>query len=115
MSERLTLHDPLFKLAVRFTNGEVVSYVLQEPIDSRALSPDAKYAIISSFLVQNPSECTEVNTINLRDVTYLKTERVTLEQLAGSHRMAGIGSQLKHAKQDSDDRSPKSISQIKFI
>ena len=112
MSERIALHDPLFKLAVRFGNGEVLTYVLQNPLDSRAIRPDTRYAIISSFQVQNPSDCTEVTAVNLRDVTFLRTERVTLEQLAGSHRMAGIGSP---AKQDLDDKLPKVLSQISFI
>ncbi len=112
MSERIMLQDPLFKLAVRFGNGEVLSYVLQDPLDSRAITPDTRYAIISSVLCQNPSECTEVTAINLRDVSFLRTERVTIEQLAGSHRTAGIGSQVK---QDLDDRLPKILSQIKFV
>ena len=112
MSESILLHDPLFKLAVRFSNGELLTYVLQDPLDSRAIASDTRYAIVSSFLCQNPSECTEVSAINLRDVTFLRTERVTLEQLAGSHRMAGIGSP---AKQDLDDRLPKVLSRITFI
>ena len=112
MSERILLQDPLFKLAVRFGNGEVLTYVLQDPLDSRAITPDTRYAIITSFLCQNPSECTEVTAVNLRDVTFLRTERVTVEQLAGSHRMAGIGSPVK---QDLDDRLPKVVSQITFI
>ena len=112
MSERILLHDPLFKLAVRFGNGEVLTYVLQDPLDSRAITPETRYAVISSFLCQNPNECTEVTAVNLRDVTFLRTERVTLEQLAGSHRTAGIGSPVKV---DVDDRLPKVLARITFI
>jgi hypothetical protein len=45
-------------------------------------------------------------------VTYFKTERVTLDQLANERRMAGM-----HASAASghDDKLPKTISQLKFI
>lgn len=112
MSEQLVLHDPLYKLAVRFGNGEVLTFVLEDPLDSRAIKPETRYAIVSSFLRQNPVECTEVAALNMRDITFLRTERVTLEQLAISHRMPGIGSP---SKGDPDDRLPKVISQITFI
>ncbi|HXG91074.1 MAG TPA: hypothetical protein VNN73_01740 [Blastocatellia bacterium] len=112
MSESLQLRDPLFKLVVRFSNGEMIQHILQDPIEARAMTPDTRYAVISSFSCQNPSECTDITVINLRDVTYFKTERVTLDQLANERRMAGM-----HASAASghDDKLPKTISQLKFI
>ncbi|HWP43193.1 MAG TPA: hypothetical protein VNO14_08170, partial [Blastocatellia bacterium] len=90
MSESINLKDPLYKLHVRFSNGEVVQYIVSEHLDSRAITPDTRYAIISSFSCQNPSQCSETTVINLRDVTFIRTEQVTLEQLAAERRMAGI-------------------------
>jgi hypothetical protein len=111
MSEGLQLRDPLFRLNIRFTNGEQMQHVMTEPLDSRMIAPETKYAVISSFSCQNPNVCTDVTLINLRDVTFIKTERVTLEQLAGEHRI-GIRSA---GTPGSDDRLPKNLAQIKFI
>jgi hypothetical protein len=112
MSESIQLHDPLFKLIIRFGNGEVIHYVVEDPIDSRMITPETRYAVISSFSCQNPSECSDIAVINLRDTTYIKTERVTLDQLAGERRMAGIHSS---GSSSPDDRLPKNLAQIKFV
>ena len=111
MSESLQLRDPLFRLAIRFTNGETLQQVMTDPLDSRTITPETKYAVISSFSCLNPSVCSEILVVNLRDVTFIKTERVTLEQLASEHRIgirsAGVAG--------SDDRLPKNLAQLKFI
>jgi hypothetical protein len=111
MGEGLQLRDPLFRLYIRFTNGEMVQHVMTEPLDSRMISSDSKYAVVSLFSCQNPSVCTDVTLINLRDVTFIKTERVTLEQLAGEHRI-GIRSA---GTPGADDRLPKNLAQVKFV
>lgn len=111
MSESLQLRDPLFRLTVRFTNGETLQQVMTDPVDSRMITPEIKYAVISSFSCQNPSLCTDIIVVNLRDVTFIKTERVTLEQLASEHRI-GIRSA---GVSGSDDRLPKNLAQLKFV
>ena len=111
MSESMQLREPLYRLIIRFGNGEVIHYVVADPIEGRHIASDTRYAIITSFSLQNPSECTDVTVLNLRDVTYLKTERVTLDQLVGERRMAGL-----HATSSKDDdRAPKTLSQLRFI
>jgi hypothetical protein len=112
MSESLQLHDPLFKLIVRFSNGEMIQYVLGDPIDARLITTETRYAVISSFSCQNPSECTDITVVNLRDVTFIRTERVTLDQLTTERRMAGIHSA---STSSADDRLPKTIAQVKFV
>jgi len=109
MSENIELKEPIFKLSVRFNNGETIHYIVDSAIDSRLLTPDTRYAVISSVSCQNPNDCTETTVINLRDVTFVRTERVTLDQLAGEHRMAGI-----RAVRGSDDKV-KTLSYVKFI
>lgn len=110
MSENIELKDPLFKLSVRFGNGEVVSFIADSPINANQILPETRYAIITSISVANPSECAETTVINLRDVTFIRTERVTLDQLTSERRMIrSIGPSVV------DDRLPKSLSQIKFI
>jgi len=111
MSESIQLRDPLFKLIVRFSNGEMINHIVADPIDTRLVTPETRYAIVSAFSCQNPSECTDITIINLRDVTFLKTELVTLDQLGAERRMAGIRS----AGSASDDKLPKTLAQVKFV
>jgi hypothetical protein len=111
MSEGLQLPDPIFRLIVRFTNGETLQQMMTDPLDSRSITPETKYVVISSFSCQNPSVCNDVIVVNLRDVTWIKTERVTLEQLAAEHRI-GIRSA---GVPGSDDRLPKNLAQLKFV
>jgi len=87
----------------------MVHYVVDSPIDSRSITPETRYAVISSVACQNPNECTEQTVINLRDVTFVRTERVTLDQLAAEHRMAGL-----RASGRGDDKF-KNLSYLKFI
>lgn len=112
MSESLQLREPLFKLVVRFGNGEKTQHVVSHPIEAHLITRDTRYVVISSFSLQNPSECTDITVINLRDVTFIKTEQVTLDQLTTERRTAGLhsGGTSSH-----DDRLPKSLAQLKFI
>lgn len=112
MSESMQLKEPLYKLIVRYSNGEKIQHVVSEPIEARHITHETRYAVISSFSLLNPSECTDVAVINLRDVSFIKTERVSLDHLVTERRMAGL-----HASTSSkeDDRMPKSLAQIRFI
>lgn len=112
MSESLQLRDPLFKLILRFSNGETIQHLTTEPLDSRKIEADTHYAVVTSVPVDSPNELAEVSVVNLRDVTYIKTERVTLEQLATDRRMAGIRSTGSSA---ADDKAIKAIARINFI
>ena len=110
MSESIQLPDPLFRLTIRFSNGETVTHMMTDPLEPRVIAPELKYAIVSSYSCQNPNTGVEVAMINLRDVSYIKTERVTLEQLAGEHRIG-----IRSAGVGGDDRLPKFLAQIKFV
>jgi hypothetical protein len=110
MSESLQLPDPLFRLTIRYTNGETATHMMTDALDTRAIAPELKFAIVSSYSCQNPNVGAEVAVINLRDVSYIKTERVTLDQLAAEHRIG-----IRSAGAGSDDRLPKYLAQIKFV
>ena len=112
MSESLQLREPLFKLVVRFGNGEKLQHVVSHPIEAHLITPDTRYLVISSFSLQNPSECTDVTVVNMRDVTFIKTEQVTLDQLTTERRTAGLHSSSTSTQ---DDRMPKTLAQLKFI
>ena len=112
MSEAISIKEPLYRLSVRFNNGELISWVTQEALDSRGVTPDTTYMIVTSISVQNPNQCTETTVINLKDLSFVRSERVTLEQLAGEHRSAGIRST---GKSGAEDGGPKALSEVKFI
>ena len=112
MSEGIQIQGPVYKLSVRFSNGEVLTYVVKNPIDERSVKSDTRYAVISSISCQNPSQCTEISVINMRDVTYIRTERVTLEQLASEHRMVGIRTTGSHTH---GENLPETLAEIKFV
>ncbi|HMG34636.1 MAG TPA: hypothetical protein VKM94_11915 [Blastocatellia bacterium] len=112
MSESLQLRDPLFRLVLRFSNGETVQYVVGQPIDTRSIAPATQFAIVTSVSVDKPSELVDVSVFNLRDISYIKTKRVTLEQLGAERRMAGIRST---AGPNADDSIIKTLSTLSFI
>lgn len=112
MSESIELREPLYKLSVRFSNGELLNFLVRELIDSRMISAETRYAVISSVSTQDPSQCIDSTVVNLRDVTFIRTERVTIDQLAAEHRMAGIRSASRPAF---DDKLLKTLSQLKFV
>src|SRR5687767_3629735 len=110
MAESMPLPETLFKLIIRFSNGEKVSYVTSEPFATGSINSDTRYALVTSCLIQNPAECTEVNLINLSDVAFIKSEKITREEFASERRTAGL-----RAPVSSEDHQPKSFSQVKFI
>ena len=109
MSEKLELRDPLFKLIVRFTNGETHQHVLTDPMDSGSIASDARFAIVTSVSIEKPNEVSEFELINLRDVSLIKTERSTVEELLTERRKAGMRSS------DNEEKSIKTIAQLRFI
>jgi hypothetical protein len=112
MSESIELKDPIYKLIVKFGSGESIQFVTQQPLAPNAVTPESRYGVITSFSCQDPSECTEIAIVNLRQVAMIKTELVPVEQLTAERRMAGIRS---GAGPTGDDKGPKSLAQIKFI
>ena len=113
MSESIQLRDPLFRLVIRFSNGEKVQYIVTEPVDSHKLGVDARsYAVVTAVQVDKPNEVADVLVASLRDVSYIKTERVTLEQLAADRRMAGMRSA---GALTGEDKPVKILAKVIFI
>jgi hypothetical protein len=111
MSESIQLRDPLFRLVLRFTNGETIQHVMTAPLDARKVNTETRYAVITSVSIDNPNELADISVVNLRDVTFLRTERVTLDQLSTERRMAGIRGVASAA----DEKLIRSLAQINFI
>jgi len=111
MSESFQLPKELFKLFIRFSNGETVYHITTHPLDSRLIKPDTRYAVIACYSTKNPVECSEITVVNLRDVTFIKTERVTVDQLNADRRMAG----MRSSDSSADDKQPKTLAQLSFV
>src|ERR1044072_5159058 len=104
--------DNLFKLIIRFSNGEQFNYVTAEPYPASGVTAETRYVVISSYAYQNPEDCTDVTLVNLGDVAFIKTEKISLEDLMSEKRPAGLRS-TNFAT--ADDKLPKAISTLKFI
>jgi hypothetical protein len=110
MSESIKLPDTIFKLIIRFSNGEKFHYITDEQFIAHKITLETRYAVISSFSLQNPAECTDVTLVNLNEVAFIKTEKITLDELSAGRRTAGL-----HATSVSEEKLPKTLSQVKFI
>lgn len=104
--------DNLFKLIIRFSNGEQFNYVTTDPYPAGGITSETRYAVISSYAYHNPEECMDVTLVNLSDVAFIKTEKISLEDLASEKRTAGMRST---SPANLDDKLPKTISTLKFI
>jgi hypothetical protein len=69
------------KLTIRFTNGETFIYTVAEPLHAEDLSPNVRFAVITSYLCETPDKCDELVLLNLNDVSYIRTEHITSEAL----------------------------------
>lgn len=110
MAESMQIPDILYKLIIRFNNGEKIGYLTTELLTTDAISRDTRYAIVTSCSIQNPAECTDVTMLNLSDIAYIKSEKITLDELAAERRTAGLRSPAS-----SDEHQPKAVSHVKFI
>ncbi len=69
------------RLTIRFTNGETLIYTVIEPVHAEDLSATVRFVVITSYLCESPEQCTEIVLLNLNDVSYIKCEHVTEEEL----------------------------------
>ena len=111
MPTRLETSESLRK-AIMSESIELLNFLVRELIDFRTISTETRYAVIGSVSTQDPTQCVDSTVVNLRDVTFIRTERVTIDQLAAEHRAAGLRSTGRSAF---DDKLLKTLSQIKFV
>jgi hypothetical protein len=112
MSESIKLPETIFRLIIRFSNGEKFHYITDEQFLAHKIAPETRYAVISSFSLQNPAECIDVTLVNLENVAFIKTEKITLDELTAGKRTAGLHAQSAAL---GEDKLPKTLSQVKFI
>lgn len=69
------------RLTIRFTNGEMLVYTVREALHAEDISAEHRFVVIHSYLYEKPEQCSEIMLLNLNEITYIKTEHVTEEEL----------------------------------
>lgn len=71
----------LHRLTIRFSSGETFVYIVREPLHAEDIPASARFAVIHSYQCATEEQCTEIVLLNLNDVSYIRTEHITGEQL----------------------------------
>ena len=98
------------RLTIRFTNGETFVYTVSEPLHAEDIASSARFAVITSYLCERPEECHEIVLLNLNDISYIRTEHVTNEELEKEEL-----TKREAANQQSTIGAPQRLSRIGFI
>jgi hypothetical protein len=98
------------KLTIRFTNGETFVYIVAEPLHAEDIAATARFAVISSYLCEKPEDCHEIVLLNLNDISYIRTQHVTNEELEKEEL-----TKREAASQQSTIGTPQRLSRIGFI
>ena len=75
------------RLTIRFTSGETFVYIVREPLHAEDIPASARFAVIHSYQCETDEQCTEIVLLNLNDVSYIRTEHITDEQLQREEEM----------------------------
>lgn len=98
------------RLTIRFTNGETFIYTVAEPLHAEDIASSARFAVISPYLCEKPEECREIVLLNLNDVSYIRTEHITNQELEKEEL-----TKKETARQQSTIGTPQRLSRIGFI
>jgi hypothetical protein len=98
------------RLTIRFTNGETFIYTVAEPLHAEDIAASARFAVISSYQCEKPEDCHEIVLLNLNDISYIRTEHVTNEQLEKEEL-----TKRESERQQSTIGTPQRLSRIGFI
>jgi len=69
------------RLTIRFTNGETFIYTVSEPLHAEDIPAGVRFAVITSYNCETPEKCDELVLLNLNDVSYIRTEHITDDEL----------------------------------
>jgi hypothetical protein len=98
------------RLTIRFTNGETLLYTVRDALHAEDISTAVRFVVISSFQCESPEKCSEIVLLNLNDISYIKTEHVTEEELSRE------ASTMRETELRSNTiSSPQRLSRIGFI
>lgn len=98
------------RLTIRFTNGETLLYTVRDALHAEDIPAAVRFVVISSFACESPDTCAEIVLLNLNDISYIKTEHVTEEELARE------ATTRREAELKSNTiSSPQRLSRIGFI
>ena len=98
------------RLTIRFTNGETFIYTVAEPLHAEDIASHARFAVITSYLCENPEDCHEIVLLNLNDISYIRTEHITNTELEKEEL-----TRKEAERQQSTIGTPQRLSRIGFI
>ncbi|HMF55257.1 MAG TPA: hypothetical protein VK619_02745 [Pyrinomonadaceae bacterium] len=92
----------LHRMTIRFTSGEIFAYIVREPLHAEDIPAAARFAVIHSYMCEPEGKCTEIILVNLNDISYIRTEHITgedlkrEEEMKSEHRTIGVHQPLSH-------------------
>ncbi len=101
-------NESLYRLTIRFTNGETVKFAVREPLDGGQITDKTRFAIVRSQR-RDSDDPEQVFLASLADVSYIKTQQVEQKDLR--HRVAGITGSIGFDETD----GPDAIATIQFV
>lgn len=75
------------RLTIRFTSGETFIYIVREPLHAEDIPASARFAVLHSYQCETEDQCTELVLLNLNDVSYIRIEHITDQQLQHEEEM----------------------------
>ena len=100
--------DMFYRLIIRFSNGEIVKFIVREPFDTRQITDKTRFAIVRAK-TGNTDEIAQVFLASLSDISYIKTQPVEPKELR--HRGVGITNSVGFE----ESAGPDAIATIDFI
>ena len=97
-----------YRLIIRFSNGEIVKFIVREPFDTRQITDKTRFAIVRAKQ-GNTDEIAQVFLASLSDISYIKTQPVEPKELR--HRGVGITNSVGFE----ESAGPDAIATIDFI
>ena len=98
------------RLTIRFTNGETFIYTVSEALHAEDIAANARFAVISSYQCEKPEDCHEIVLLNLNDISYIRTEHITDQELEKEEL-----TKREASREQSTIGTPQRLSRIGFI
>jgi hypothetical protein len=69
------------RLTIRFSNGETMVYTVRGALHAEDIPSTVRFVVLTSYECESPDSCTELVLLNLNEISFIKTEHVTVEEL----------------------------------
>jgi hypothetical protein len=98
------------RLTIRFTNGETLRYTVRDPLHAEDIPTNVRFVVISSYECEPSEPSAELVLLNLNDISYIKTEHVTPQELERE-----VLTHREGERRDNTISTPQRLTRIGFI